>query len=489
MELDNRINIESFAFYRRLAQEVSLGKDATLAIVVACGPPNPVQAGSAGVGDIKCPGPANAGRGIRAGSAGTEDVSRPDGVGQESGIDRSLVGAKFVLREQEVIDRVNPLTKGVIPSGSTSCTLKNQELERELESVILKASQLESPPWRDGTRLAAVKFEGVEMKVYMERLNKGPEVVVLGGGHVSRALVPLMKTLGFRVTVVDDRPDFACRASFPNADCLIVKGFLEALNGIELGSQSYVVIVTRGHQYDQECLEAVLRKPVAYVGMIGSRRKIEGSFSLAKNRGFTSEDLRRVYAPIGIDIGAQTPEEIAVCIAAEIIKVRRGGRAASLSDARRQNGISVSSVTQSGDSSNDVSSVCPAQEPPLESVRAAAPGLLKDFLGDLEHPFAMAVVVAARGSTPRRPGAKMLVFSDGSIKGTIGGGSGEALVKQEALDVISSMKPRLVEVDLTGHYLEAFSDDRGKAGEGTRDAQGVCGGSMEVFVERLSPGE
>jgi xanthine dehydrogenase accessory factor len=127
--------------------------------------------------------------------------------------------------------------------------------------------------------------------------------------------------------IVDDRADFANTDRFPDADSIVVPASFDgALEGLPVDEQSYLVIMTRGHLFDRVVLAQALRTRAGYIGMIGSRKKIAGTFGALREAGFADEDLSRVHAPIGVDIGAETPEEIAVSIAAEIIRIRRGIR-------------------------------------------------------------------------------------------------------------------------------------------------------------------
>ncbi|MBW2130402.1 MAG: XdhC family protein [Deltaproteobacteria bacterium] len=170
--------------------------------------------------------------------------------------------------------------------------------------------------------------EGQKAEVFLEPLRFAPSLYVFGGGHVARQLVPLAAKVGFRVMVVDDRPDFTDPLDFPgvcDTRCLPFEG---ALGKLEVGNGDYVVIVTRGHLHDKRVLEQALKTPAAYIGMIGSRRKVSLIFDKLREEGFGEADIKRVHAPIGLDIGAETPEEIAVSIVAELIKVRAGLREA-----------------------------------------------------------------------------------------------------------------------------------------------------------------
>ncbi|HET6341188.1 MAG TPA: XdhC family protein [Gemmatimonadota bacterium] len=165
------------------------------------------------------------------------------------------------------------------------------------------------------------------IELYVERVAPPAELVVVGAGHIAQPLSRIGALLGFRVTVVDDRPDFARRDRFPDADRVVVADFADPFAGISIGPRSYVVLVTRGHRYDFDCVRALARAGAepAYVGMIGSRRRVRAAFEQLAAEGFDEERLARIHAPIGLDIGAETPAEIAVAIAAEMILAARGG--------------------------------------------------------------------------------------------------------------------------------------------------------------------
>lgn len=152
------------------------------------------------------------------------------------------------------------------------------------------------------------------------------ELLICGGGHVGQAVAKAGRFLDFNVTVIDDRTDFAARDKFPDLQVrLIAEDFLAALRGLRITPATHIVIVTRGHRHDEICLQAVIGQPARYIGMIGSRRRTTTIRERLKREGVMPELLRRVHAPIGLDIGALTPEEIALAILAEIVLVRRGG--------------------------------------------------------------------------------------------------------------------------------------------------------------------
>ncbi|MFN0084980.1 MAG: XdhC family protein [Blastocatellia bacterium] len=165
-----------------------------------------------------------------------------------------------------------------------------------------------------------------EPRVLVEISRPRPEVIICGGGHVGQAMARAARFLDFAVTVIDDRPEFTARERFPEeAIRLITDDFVPALRSLHITRASHVVIVTRGHRHDEICLKEVVEKPARYIGMIGSRRRTTTIREHLRREGVSLESLRRVRAPIGLDIGAQTPEEIALAILAEIVLVRRGG--------------------------------------------------------------------------------------------------------------------------------------------------------------------
>jgi xanthine dehydrogenase accessory factor len=174
---------------------------------------------------------------------------------------------------------------------------------------------------------------GGRMEVFIEPIEGTPTLCLFGAGHVAQPLARMAKAVGFRVEVADDRVRFANRERFPDADVVIVDGFQEAAARMTLGGNSYAVVVTRGHKGDADALQAVLGRGLRFVGLLASRPKLVHVLAMLEERGVPLEELGRVHAPLGIDIGARTPEEIAVSVLAEMIAVRRGadlGRAGSM---------------------------------------------------------------------------------------------------------------------------------------------------------------
>jgi xanthine dehydrogenase accessory factor len=170
---------------------------------------------------------------------------------------------------------------------------------------------------------------GGQMQVFIEPIEPPPQLVILGAGHVGLQLGRLAPALGFRVTVVDDRERFANRERFPDADNVVVDSIPDWIDRTPLSSVAYVVVLTRGHRQDYDAVRALAGRELRYVGLIGSRAKVAKVVDRALAEGVSPDWLRTVHSPIGLDIGAVTPEEIAVSILAELIAVRRGKRDAA----------------------------------------------------------------------------------------------------------------------------------------------------------------
>lgn len=172
---------------------------------------------------------------------------------------------------------------------------------------------------------------GGEARVFIEVLRMKPTLLIAGAGHVAQPLAQFGHLLGFCTVVVDDRSEFVERARFPHADELVVTPFEGLLEKVTITAQTFVVIVTRGHQFDSLVLRQVLTTPAAYVGMIGSRRKVRTVFKRLLSDGVPEDKLAQVYAPVGLRTQGQTPAEIALSIMAEIILVQHGGTGEPLS--------------------------------------------------------------------------------------------------------------------------------------------------------------
>lgn len=158
-----------------------------------------------------------------------------------------------------------------------------------------------------------------------ENLADAPMVILCGAGHVSYYIARYAKGVHFRVMVCDDRSEYANPQRFPDADEIVVEDVERTFDRVQVDGRSYIVIVTRGHMCDRTVLEQALRTPARYIGMIGSRRKTLTILEKLREQGIPQEQLNRVYSPIGVSIGAVTPEEIALSIVCELVKIRRLG--------------------------------------------------------------------------------------------------------------------------------------------------------------------
>ena len=170
-----------------------------------------------------------------------------------------------------------------------------------------------------------------DARLMLELFEAPARLVISGGGHVGLALATLADILGFAVTVVDDRPEFANGERFSMADEVLCGDIGAMLDGIALDASCSVVLVSRGHQQDTIALRHVVTRGAGYVGMIGSRRRVGVVLKMLADEGVPAEALARVHTQIGLDIGAETPEEIALAILAEVVQVRKGGSGRMLS--------------------------------------------------------------------------------------------------------------------------------------------------------------
>jgi len=171
---------------------------------------------------------------------------------------------------------------------------------------------------------------GGEVKAFIDAVMPNPTLLIAGAGHIGQSLAKLGTLLGFRVVVGDDRKEYATRERFPTVGQVEVVELEEFAHYIDITEQCYVVIATRGHEHDEVVLRQVVSTSAAYIGLVGSRRKVATIFEHLLGEGIPEESLSRVHAPIGLDIGAATLDEIALSIMAEILMIRRGGTGQSL---------------------------------------------------------------------------------------------------------------------------------------------------------------
>lgn len=265
-------------------------------------------------------------------------------------------------------------------------------------------------------------------QMFVEISESSPHLIILGGGHVSLSVAKIGKMLDFHVTVVDDREDFASPDRFPEADEVIFGSFDRLFEKVPEYENSYYVIVTRGHVGDKACLESILGSTYKYVGMIGSKSKIKLTMESLREEGIPEEKLSEIYAPIGLDLGGQLPSEIAVSIAAEIIKVK----------SKNKGTLVESSI---------MNHILSAEE---------------------ESRFVLATIIEKNGSSPRDQGSMMIMKEDGTILGSIGGGN----VEYQAL----------LEM---GHLQETALREYILSNKEGASLGMICGGNIKVLLEIL----
>ena len=236
------------------------------------------------------------------------------------------VGAKLFIADPGATDQ-------------TVGSLGNEALDR---AVIAHVKLLDS---RTDTRVFQVKefapelTEWSDAKILFERIQAEPRLVICGAGHVGASLGKLASLMGYRTSLIDDRKEFVTRQSFPekNIELVAAEDWSKAVQAaVGNGRGVSVAIVTRGHSEDEQCLRAVIGIDVDYIGLIGSKRRTNIVLQRLSDDGVDAARLQRVHAPVGLDIGAVTPEEVALAIMAEIVAVRRGGKGGPLSAWRRE---------------------------------------------------------------------------------------------------------------------------------------------------------
>lgn len=276
--------------------------------------------------------------------------------------------------------------------------------------------------------IACITQENSEHLLY-ERFSGTKSLIICGGGHISVPVSMLAKMLGYRVIVFEDRPEFANKNRFPSADIVMCGDFKKLLCEYDWEKQpdTSVVIVTRGHAADTVCLREVINRNLPYIGMIGSKKKNTAVFELLKSEGISESNIKKVFAPIGLKIGAKTPEEIAVSIAAELIETR----------------------------SKNTDSVL-------------AENMLDALCDEKNKGSVMATIINKNGSAPRGIGARMLRLKTGEIIGTIGGG----LAEFEAIKIMQNFKNG----DKAIYNFNMSNGEAGKSGM-------ICGGQIDVIFE------
>ncbi len=307
--------------------------------------------------------------------------------------------------------------------------------------------------------------------IYFERLGHEKKLVICGCGHVSIPIIKLAKMVGFCVTAIDDRREFADKAKEAGADEIIAQDFGEALRKIDSDPFTYFVIVTRGHRWDKECLSVICRKKHAYIGMMGSRRRVAMAKESMLAEGVDRRIIDNLYSPIGLEIGSETPEEIAVSVMAEIIQVKNMNPDRPIpkdilaaicgsykeDEANKKPGVYSDNYQEEG--IGEKPETCSYRGKGSEESRPSESG--KRIL---------ATIIKREGSAPRETGAKMLITKTACVN-TIGGGLLEARARKKALEMIASgaEKPEILHLELT-------ADEASLEGE-------VCGGRVDILLE------
>ena len=211
-------------------------------------------------------------------------------------------------------------TMGSIGGGSTEAEVV-EEARRVLETEkasLTKFTLTQEEAARDGL------ICGGTVEVFVEPILPDPSLLLMGGGHLAQAIAEAAQRVSFKVSVVDDRASFANRERFPGVEETIVASFEESLDSIDVTENTFILIVTRGHGYDQVVLEKAIQTPARYIGLVGSRRKIRIILKNLLDKGIPPKTFSNLYAPIGLEIGSETPQEIAVSVIAELISLRKG---------------------------------------------------------------------------------------------------------------------------------------------------------------------
>ena len=241
----------------------------------------------------------------------------------------SAAALATVIRAQGAVPRREGSKMIVFPDGRIDGTVGGGEMESRVITEALEALGAGKArsivyAFRDPAQ-GDVGICGGEVEVFIEPIKANETIIIAGGGHVGRAVVHLAKWLGFRVVVVDDRENFASVENLPEADEHFSCPLKELPEHVEIHGDTYLVLTTRGVDVDVEGLPALLESSAAYIGVIGSRRRWETTVKTLLERGVPEDNISRVTSPIGLELNAETPEEIAVSVMAQIIMLSRDG--------------------------------------------------------------------------------------------------------------------------------------------------------------------
>ena len=336
------------------------------------------------------------------------------------------------------------LNKGEEVALITKYNLETKKVEKNIYNLEeLEGKNLEYVnKAKEKNLIANIKINDEE-SVLAEVFKREHRLIVFGAGHVGYHICHFASKVGFNTIVVDDRPYFANKEKFGDDIQVICNTFENAFEILDIHEEDYVVIVTRGHKHDKFCLEKILSlDELNYIGMIGSKRRVKIMKEELIEEGYSKEKIENIYSPIGLNIGAVTPEEIAISILAEIISVKRIGKLAVKNEPIK------------------VSNSCELNKDVLEALAKSQ-----------NEKMSLVTVISTKGSTPRKAGSKMIVYDSGKIIGTIGGGCAEAKIIKDAALMAGSKNLKIETIDMTGEIAEE---------EGM-----VCGGKMTVLIEAI----
>lgn len=234
----------------------------------------------------------------------------------------------IVIRTEGSVPR-KPGTKMIIfGDGKIIGTLGGGALENRIIGEALEAIVENAP--RIGSFTLDIEKAKLDMmcggtvEVYIEPLLPFEKLIIFGAGHITRSLAPMMKKIGFQVSVVDDVPDFLKREYFPDIEDVYIEDMEVFAKSVSSDPKTYIIVLSRGFSRDEAILGQLLKKEFRYIGMIGSRRKLENIVETLQAEGIPKEAFSILKSPVGLDIGAETPEEIAISIAAEIMAIKKG---------------------------------------------------------------------------------------------------------------------------------------------------------------------
>lgn len=298
----------------------------------------------------------------------------------------------------------------------------------------------------------SVVVDGRSVEIMAEPFESKPTLLIMGSGHIAEYIAAMGSLLSYDIVIIDDRPEYANARTFPYAKRIHCGSFEEILPQVAYHSKCFAILATRGHQTDAICLEHMLSCDIPYIGMVGSRRKIRSIFALIRDRGIEPETYTNIYAPVGLDIHSETPQEIALSILAEIQLVRAGGSGRPLSTLLGKEEIHPHGKQRGETDFSTLEIIACAQEQ--------------------GEPFALVSIIGSTGHVPRGVGSRMVVWENGKIHGTIGGGKRESEIIEAALLSLRSGLPTRQEVNFSGSY-DSF--------------QPVCGGRCSFFVQPYLP--